>query len=107
MISAADRLTTVIQRTIEVVVPITKPFTFAKRWWCKELTTLRTEKNQLLNRAYMYRHVPEHPVHMSLLEAQREYATHIQDEKDEHWESWLEDVNNESIWTAGHYVTNP
>ncbi len=94
---AANRLTMVMQRTIEAVVPITKPFPFAKRWWCKELTTLCTEKNRLLNKAYTYQHVPEHLAHTSLIEAQREYATHIQEAKDEHWKVWLEEVNNKSI----------
>ena len=45
--SSLDRLTDALRRAVEEHVPKMKPTPFVKRWWSKELTDMRKEKERL------------------------------------------------------------
>ncbi len=46
----ANQLLQIVQLAIEEHVPLAKPSPYAKRRWCKDLTTLRKEYTSLRNR---------------------------------------------------------
>ena len=52
--TAVDALTPIIQDTIEVTVPLSKPVPHSRRWWSKELPDLKRKKNKLNNQSYIY-----------------------------------------------------
>lgn len=105
--ATVQHLDGVIQRAIEAIVPLSKPLPFTKRWWNSELTKLRKAKNKLNNVAFKFRHLPDHPAHLQLKSARKIYADAIANVKEEHWSSWLEDLNGDDIWKANKYVANP
>jgi hypothetical protein len=47
-----NKLTSIIQKTIDCHIPMKKPSPFSKHWWCDELKELKTEKNRLSYEAY-------------------------------------------------------
>ncbi|KAF9439540.1 hypothetical protein P691DRAFT_690451 [Macrolepiota fuliginosa MF-IS2] len=54
-------LTRILQESIEAVVPVVKVCSHMKRWWNRELETLKKELNKLNRKSYLWKHTPEHP----------------------------------------------
>ena len=61
--SAVSSLTEVLQATIGMQVPPTRPSPYSKRWWSKRLSDLKKQKNKLSSLSYRYRALPEHHSH--------------------------------------------
>lgn len=94
----------VLTKVIEEHVPFTTPSPYSKRWWTKELERERRQVQRLRNRSYHLRDVPDHPVHKEWRRARNKYGEHIDNTKQEHWSSFIEDADNESIWTVSKFM---
>ncbi len=57
------RLDDVVQETIEIYVPWTKPSPYIKRWWTGELTELWKHLRKVQKKAYRFRMFKDHPIH--------------------------------------------
>jgi len=104
--NSTSRLTKILQETIDATVPLSNPSPFAKRWWTKELSTMRKEKNRLSSAAYKFRHVPNHPSKKTYHQFTNKYTNQIRKVKKEHWEEWLENIADNDIFAANKIVTD-
>jgi len=102
-----DRLEKAILRTVEKVVPRRRPSPYAKRWWTKELTQLRQDMRQKARRAYDHRDWPLHSSHEEARQARNKFTNQMKKTKTEHWEDWLENVNESSIWNTHNFTKQP
>jgi hypothetical protein len=102
--SRTERLTEAIQEAVAATIPLAIIVPHTKRWWRKGLTNLRRETRRLANSAYRRRDMPEHPVHAEYRRARNVYAQEIKDAKKAHWEGFLEDLDDDTIWVAGRFV---
>jgi hypothetical protein len=62
-----------------------KPNPFKKRWWTRELTDLKKQKNRLNREAYRFRNIPNHPAKTELRNVTAEYVKCIKQAKTDHW----------------------
>ena len=53
------------------------------------------------------RDVPGHPLHADLWAAKAKYTKEICKTKESHWKDWLDEANDNDIWTANRYISNP
>lgn len=104
---AVQSLTQVLQDTIEEAVPLSKPMPHSRRWWNADLTRLKKEKNRLNHLSYIYRACADHPSHQEQRDICNKYANAIQEAKTKHWEEYLEELNEDQLWGAGRYISNP
>ena len=100
-------LTEALKSTIEAKVPLNSPCPFTKRWWTRDLSKLRKEKNRLSRNAHKWRGLPDHPSHRLHHDVSKRYANLIESTKKEHWEEWLTNASERDIWTANKYTTDP
>ena len=63
--------------------------------------------NRLASQAYKFRAVDEHPAHGAFKNARTEYGVAIKRAKEQHWQSFLEEITGTELWTAHRYVTSP
>jgi len=105
--AALRTINTALSETIEMVVPVCKPFPNTKRWWSSKLGELHKKKNRLARSSYRWRGLLDHPAHQNHQLASKEYAKAIETTKKEHWENWLLSAAERDIWTANKYVTDP
>jgi ribonuclease HI len=105
--AAVDALTSAITQTIEKLVPLSPPCEYAKRWWTRELTEIRRTKNRISRETFKWRGTLEHPSHTEYNKICDHYAKRILETKEDHWLTWLEDLNDQDIWNANKYVANP
>ncbi|KIN94669.1 hypothetical protein M404DRAFT_83027, partial [Pisolithus tinctorius Marx 270] len=96
-----------LQTTLEKEVPRTRPHPHTKRWWTKELTSLRKELKTLSKASFTFRAIRDHDSHRSRKEKAREYDKAIKDAKRNHWRDWLEEAGSEELWTANGYISKP
>jgi len=104
---AAEDLTNTIKRTIEDIVPLSKQCPQAKRWWTKELTQLIKEKNKLSYQSYKMRGLDDHPVHAEHRRIHNKVKEELTKAKKNHWTAFLEELTQDSIYTANKYITTP
>lgn len=100
-------ITTSILDTIEQTVPKSKPSPHTKRWWNKDLETLRKAKNPLNSVSYRFRMDRQHPSHEQLRVARNKLSDAIRNAKQSHWENFLEETDDGSLWTAARYIDSP
>jgi len=105
--AAAAKLITAIQQTIEDKTPRTKPSPHAKRWWTRELSQMIKHKDKLSDSSYKMRGLPNHPVHEEHRKYRNLVTETIRKTKKEHWISYLEDLNQQDVYTASRYATSP
>ncbi|KAF9035527.1 hypothetical protein BJ165DRAFT_1355474, partial [Panaeolus papilionaceus] len=60
---AIERIAEAIQHATEENVPLSKLTKFTRRWWNKDLDTLRKEKQKLSWKHHKLSDQPDHPVH--------------------------------------------
>lgn len=77
-----------------------------KRWWTKELTDLKKEKNRLSKMAHHFRGTPDHPYHTEHKEAAWKLSNCIDATKKKHWSDWLEKATFNNIYTANKYINS-
>lgn len=102
--TTVNKLVDILNEVIDEEVPVTKPSPYAKRWWTKELTDLKKEKNRLSRISYRYRATPNHPVHKQHREAANNLSNRIDETKREHWTDWLEEATSKDIYIANKYL---
>jgi Endonuclease-reverse transcriptase len=102
-----EQLTELIQKAIIYKVPISNPCPLSKRWWTKDLTKTKKAVNRIRAESYKNRAVEDHLSHQDLQQAQQKYAANIIKAKMDHWNSYLENADSSTIWTANKYITNP
>jgi hypothetical protein len=102
---ALDALTGTIVRATEELVPKTRPSPYMKRWWLLELTQIRSEVRQLGRQAYKRRNDPANPAHEAYRSKRNTYANAIEKSKREHWENFLEGIDQKTVWTAHRYAS--
>ena len=93
-----------MQRTIDEVVPIAKPCPHSKRWWMKDLDKLRRSMVSLTRKCYRMHDVPGHLLHADLQAAKAKYTKEICKTKERPWKDWLDEANDNDIWTANRYI---
>ena len=100
-------LTTSILDTIDQVVPKSKPSPHTKRWWNKDLDTLRKAKNWLNSLSYRFRFDRQHPSHDQLRDARNKFSDAIRNAKQSQWENFLEETSEGTLWTTAQYIDSP
>lgn len=104
--STVTKLTSIIKEVIadEDTVPTKNPSPFTKRWWSKDLSKLKAQRRKASNESHKLRDLKDHPIHKEAARLSREMAEAIKKSKDEHWKSWLENINARQIYTANKYA---
>lgn len=100
-------LTTSIQETIRSKVPTSKPCPYSKRWWSRELSDRKREKNKLSDLSYKLRALPDHPIHAEHATVRNKYGEAIHRAKLQHWTDWLLNATEREIWIANKYISSP
>ncbi|GJF00463.1 hypothetical protein PsYK624_167510 [Phanerochaete sordida] len=77
---------------------------FMKRWWNKELELARRQLRRLGKQSYNWRHNRDHPSHADYRRQRNKYGELISRTKREHWEAFLEDVDEDNVWNFSRYV---
>ncbi|TDL15061.1 hypothetical protein BD410DRAFT_855976, partial [Rickenella mellea] len=86
-------------------VPLSKPSAYSKRWWSVELKQKRNSTRRLAKRSYRRRSNQLDPAHNIFRIARNEYTEMIRKAKKDHWEEWLESIDDTTIWTANCFVS--
>jgi ribonuclease HI len=102
---AVQELDDDIDATIAELVPLKKRIPWRKRWWCKELSQLRSLERKGSRYAYRYRYVPDHVSHLELRQIRRTYTDAIKAAKLKHWEAYLSNLEPNDVWTATRFTT--
>lgn len=101
-----QELNSAIAKTTEAVVPKVKHTPHRKRWWSAELKALKKAMLKKGRKAYNQHFNPDHPAHNNYHASRSHYAKAICTAKVEHWNEWLEALDEKSIWMAGKYAGN-
>jgi len=105
MNEALERLEKAVMDTIEKVVPKKKPSPYARRWWTRELKDARISMRNAGEKAYTYREHPYHSAHKEYRTLRNQYTNLVKKTKQDHWESWLENIMASSMWNAHKFMT--
>jgi Endonuclease-reverse transcriptase len=102
------RLTNAIQACIDAQIPRLRISPFSKRWWNRNLTSLRHEYAIKGREEYRSRFTAnwEYAKHASNV-ARNTYISALRKAKADHWKGWIEEANEKDVWTAGKYAKNP
>ena len=90
-----------IQKAIAECAPILKINYHTKRWWSKDLVTLRKEQNHLLKRFQRTRWPPYEEAYDL---KQSEYKRAIKYAQAKQWDNFLENIEPQQIHIAAKYV---
>ena len=104
---AITQLDAAIDTAIDKHTPLSRPCPHAKRWWTMDLTKAKKAKQKLARLSYRKWADPTHPIHESYRLARNAYSLQIRKTKAEHWEEWLEGMDEASIWTASRMALGP
>ena len=88
-------------------VPKSKPSPYSKRWWSKELATMKKVKEKLARKSYERRAADGDPIHEMFRQSRNKYSQAIRKTKLDHWTEWLESLDDEGVWSANRLVTGP
>ena len=102
--TAVDELFQTIQDITCERVPVIKPSPHLKRWWTKELTTKRKEKNRAHSEHFKWRGIPSHPAHKEFRQINNSFAKAIEDAKATHWQEWIENISGNDVWKVNKYM---
>jgi hypothetical protein len=100
--TAVHRLTTIIHTTLDKHATTMRPSPFAKRWWTKELTTLRKE---VATARHCWTRSCSTADKEEWIEARKNYGKHIRTQKREHWRNFLGNLDESNLYTAACYTT--
>ncbi|CDO75099.1 hypothetical protein BN946_scf185010.g24 [Trametes cinnabarina] len=93
-----------LQATIDEHVPEAASTPYAKRWWLKDLSKMRKEKERLARLAHCHRADPAHPSHAEYRRYRNMYADNIQAAKNDYWKAWIDSVDGKTIWDANRFL---
>ena len=101
------RLMEALQKTIEEKVPETRLGPQCRRWWTKELASMRKVMLKWRRKAYVNRQQIDTKALDQFKEARRKYSREIERIKRNHWRDWLEKASDPDLWTAQRYLNAP
>jgi hypothetical protein len=93
-----------LQNTIASHVPLLFASPYAKRWWTKELTDLLTAARKA-ERTNWKR--PSTDAKAAEDAANKVFRTAVKTTQKQHWQDWLEEVDEKSVWLASRYASRP
>ncbi len=67
--------------------------------------TARKKLNKLNRHAYRKRFHPQHPIHEQLKQQRTEYAKQIENTKNNHWNEFISNATDTSIWNIHNYIS--
>lgn len=102
-----EDLTKAMQDTVYQTVPRSRPSSYSRRWWDKDLEAMRLKKITMLKEARRFRAIPDHPIHQQLRQHMNRYAEAIVETKKAHWEAFLSDADMAALWMANRYLKSP
>lgn len=102
--SRVERLREAIQAAVLDAVPTLRLNVRSKRWWTADLKAHRKAVRALAARSYRARWLGLDPVHAEFKAQRNLYTQAIRDAKRRHWEDFLEQLDDESMWTAASYL---
>ena len=105
--AACANITSALQDTIKAEVPVTTICAKSKRWWTKELSTMRKEANKLGRLSHTHRDKPFHYAHAAHADADKLYHKTVKSTKLRHWRDWLERAEDPDIWTVQKLLAAP
>lgn len=76
----------------------------SKRWWNSELKAHKAESRKLAARSFRARWDPSDPVHEQFRVQRNLYSQALEQAKKAHWETFLEELTEDSMWTAASYL---
>ena len=105
---ATDQLFEAIDKTTREVASPIKLTPHTKRWWTKDLSTLRISRNRASAEHYKWRGLPDHPSHAEYRKLNADFVRAIEHAKASHWKEWIEHASGEDVWTIHKYMkANP
>ena len=102
-----DKLTKALQETIDEAVPDVVLGPQAKRWWTKELNSLRKNMLKTRHKICKDRSGPNSQAWEKYKEARRKFGSELEKTKKNHWCDWLEKATDPDLWMAHKYITAP
>lgn len=102
--STLDALMSDLQETIAEHVPMAQDTPYIKRWWSKDLTKMRRQKEKLGRRSHRNRLDRQHPVHAEYRRFRNRYTDMIRAAKNDFWKAWIDSVDSWTIWDANRFL---
>lgn len=102
-----SKLIKIVLGGIKAPVSFTKPSSYHKRWWTKELFLLRKKYTHLRNQSQRHQLNGNRSNAFLYLAAQatkQEYYLALRKQKKQHWEEFLDEPGN--IWNNCRYINN-
>ena len=99
-----ERLNAAIVAAVEREVPFTNPSPFSRRWWSKDLTQLRRQKQHTARASFKQRGNPDHAAHTEYKRIRNQYAERIKYARKDCWTAFLKNADASSIWTAHRFI---
>lgn len=104
--STLDDLMNTILTTIETNVPKTRPSSYMKRWWTKELSQMRARTRALGKKSYHARiNDPTHPVHEEHRRARNDYTELIDSSKKDCWDNFVTGTEEKTMYIINKFTT--
>jgi hypothetical protein len=100
-------LTSAIKNTMCEKVPKNLPCPHWKQWWNNDLREMKKEVSKLSNESFQYCALENHKSHKEYRSKQNKYAEEITKAKEQHWITYLEEANEDHLWTANKYLSEP
>lgn len=97
-------LSAAISAAVEAEVPLTKPTPFTRRWWSKELSTMRREKQRAGRLSFRHRGDASHEAHAEYRRVRNQYAERIKYARKDCWAAFLDSTDAHSIWAAHRFI---
>ncbi|KAJ1299357.1 hypothetical protein OPQ81_011877 [Rhizoctonia solani] len=94
-----------INEAVQASTPDLKLCSRSKRWWTPELGAHRSLSRSLSARSYRARSDRSDPVHEEYRLQRNRYSQAIKDAKRKHWEAFLDELDEETMWTAARYMS--
>ncbi|PPR05017.1 hypothetical protein CVT24_010210 [Panaeolus cyanescens] len=102
-----DALSSAIGEAIEANTPYCTYTKYTKRWWSKELSQMRDQKQKLAWLHAKHASDKDHPVHDEYRKTRNRYGEAILQAKEEHWRAFLEEATEREMWVANGYIRAP
>ncbi|KEP45734.1 putative reverse transcriptase from transposon X-element protein [Rhizoctonia solani 123E] len=95
-----------IYEAVRASTPDLRLCAWSKRWWSPDLGAHRKLARSLAARSYRARFDRDDPIHEEYRLQRNRFSQAIKDAKRKHWECFLEELDEESMWTAAGYLSS-
>ncbi|KAF5318094.1 hypothetical protein D9619_012016 [Psilocybe cf. subviscida] len=93
-----------VAEVIAAKVPMSQPVPTSKRWWTTELGKMKKAMKKLGRKSHQHHWEGAHPVHERYRRSRNDYSEAIRQAKAEHWEAWLDGLDEKTVWDAGRLL---